>query len=186
MAALVVTAGCAKQPATTESGHGATAVPAAMTPVQRGEHLVKTMGCNDCHTPWKLGANGPEPDMTKFLSGHPAEFQMPPPPDLSGQPWQWVGAATMTAFAGPWGVSYAPNLTPDVTGTASWTEAQFIEVIRSGKVLGGARPIMPPMPWPNIAQLTDDDLKAMYAYLRTIPPIANLVPSYQPPAGAGS
>ena len=42
--------------------------------VQRGEYLVKIMGCNDCHTPWKMGPHGPEPDMTRFLSGHPEEI----------------------------------------------------------------------------------------------------------------
>ncbi len=48
--------------------------PAKAAPVQRGAYLVRAMGCNDCHTPWKLGPKGPEPDMSRALSGHPADF----------------------------------------------------------------------------------------------------------------
>src|SRR5688572_9916211 len=48
--------------------------------VRLGEHLVSTSGCHDCHTPWKLGPNGPAPDMTRSLSGHPESFDLPPAP----------------------------------------------------------------------------------------------------------
>src|SRR5688572_31652366 len=88
--------------------------------VKRGDYLVNTMGCGDCHTPFKMGANGPEPDMDRFLSGHPASEKLPPPPAASG-PWNVSVAATGTAWAGPWGISYTQNLTPDpetgVSGT---------------------------------------------------------------------
>lgn len=152
---------------------------------KRGEYIVKGMGCADCHTPMKMGANGPEPDLTKWLSGHPAEMKLPPAPPASG-PWIASVAATMTAWAGPWGVSYTANLTPDPeTGTGQWTEQQFVDTIRSGRHLGRGREILPPMPWPAIRTMTDADLKAIFAYLRTIPPVKNRVPDPLPPAGAG-
>lgn len=151
--------------------------------VARGQYLVTIGGCNDCHTPWAMGDNGPEPDMTRMLSGHPASLEMPPAPAAAG-PWVWNGAGTNTAFAGPWGVSFAANLTPDEnTGTGIWTEETFINTIRSGRHWGQSRPILPPMPWFNYAKMTDEDLKAVYAYLRSIPPVHNRVPEPLPPAG---
>jgi hypothetical protein len=150
-------------------------------PVSRGKYLVTTLACNDCHTPFKMGPNGPEPDMTKMLSGHPESMPLPPPPEPTG-PWIWGGAATNTAYYGPWGITYSPNITPDQnTGLGIWTEDIFIKAIRTGKHFGTSRPIMPPMPWQSYSQLNDEDLKAMYAYLRTIPPIKNTVPDYAPP-----
>ena len=153
--------------------------------IERGKYLVTIAGCNDCHTPWKMGSNGvPEPDMTRMLSGHPEGMKMPPPPAPSG-PWLASFAATQTAYAGPWGVSYAINLTPDQnTGIGIWTEEMFLKTLRTGKHFGTSRPIMPPMPWYWMAKATDEDLKAIYAYLRSIPPIVNHVPDYQEPAPA--
>jgi hypothetical protein len=58
-----------------------------------------------------------------------------------------------------------------------WTEERFLKTIRTGKHWGEGRPIQPPMPWPTLGHLTDEDLKAVYAYLRTIPPIKNEVPA---------
>lgn len=158
---------------------------ATVEPVERGKYLVTVGGCGDCHTPLKMGPNGmPEPDMSMMLAGHPEGLKMPPAPKVD-MPWMMVGAATATAYAGPWGVSYAINLTPDsVTGLGTWTEDIFINALRSGKHWGASRPIMPPMPWQNLARATDEDLKAMYAYLRSIPPIKNKAPDYEPPAGA--
>jgi mono/diheme cytochrome c family protein len=144
--------------------------------IERGAYLAKIGGCNDCHTPLKLGATGPEPDMERMLSGHPENLQMPPPPKLT-EPWGTVAASTNTAFAGPWGVSYATNLTPDKdTGMGAWTEQIFVTTMRTGKHWGVARPILPPMPWPNIARLNDDDLGSLYRYLTSIPAIKNRVP----------
>ncbi len=157
----------------------------AQSPVERGAYLVTIAGCNDCHTPLKMGEHGPEPDMGRMLSGHPSDF----PPiaqtaDLSGL-WFWAGTGTMTAFSGPWGVSFAANLTPDEeTGLGVLTEASFIAALRSGKHMGAGRPILPPMPWQNCAKMTDDDLKAVYAYLKSIPPIHNQVPDPIPPPAA--
>lgn len=148
--------------------------------VERGRYLVTVAGCNDCHTPFKMGPNGPEPDMTRMLAGHPQDLQMPSAPAAQG-PWLWSGAATNTAFAGPWGVSYASNLTPDPnTGIGIWTEDLFIKALRTGRHWGQARPILPPMPWQNYSRMTDDDLKAVYAYLRSIPPVQNTVPESVP------
>ena len=150
--------------------------------VERGKYLVTIMGCNDCHTPFKMGPNGPEPDMTRMLSGHPETMKLPPPPAPSG-PWVASFAGTFTAFAGPWGVSYAANLTPDQsTGLGIWTEEMFLKAVKAGKHMGTSRPIQPPMPWMWLGKATDDDLKAVFAYLKSVPPIVNHVPDYQEPA----
>jgi mono/diheme cytochrome c family protein len=151
--------------------------------VERGRYLVTIGGCSDCHTPFKMGPKGPEPDMTRFMSGHPQDFKLPPPPrEIGHGPWMLAGAATNTAFAGPWGVSYAMNLTADPSSAFSaFTEEIFINAMRTGKHFGESRPIAPPMPWQALAQASDADLKAMYAYLKTIPPVKNRVPEYQPP-----
>ena len=148
---------------------------------ERGKYLVTLMVCNDCHTPFKMGPKGPEPDMTRMLSGHPEQMKMPPPPKPVG-PWIVSIAATNTAFAGPWGVSYCPNLTPDKnTGLGIWTEDMFLKAMKTGKHMGTSREIQPPMPWPWIGKATDEDLKAIFAYLQSIPPIANHVPDWEPP-----
>lgn len=149
---------------------------AEVSPVERGKYLVTIAGCNDCHTPWKMGENGPEPDMTRMLSGHPASLDLPPAPVAEGG-WMAIGSATMTAWAGPWGVSYAANLTPDEeTGIGAWDQQVFVKSMRSGQHLGAGRPILPPMPWPNLAKASDEDLAAIFAYLKSIPAINNQVP----------
>ncbi|HUF46398.1 MAG TPA: hypothetical protein VMM93_01220 [Vicinamibacterales bacterium] len=151
-----------------------TPTPAEM--VARGEYLVNTSGCHDCHTPFKMGPNGPEPDMTRALSGHPADMPLSKPPALP-EPWVFMGAGTNTAWAGPWGISFTANLTSDQnSGLGVWTEDLFLRAIREGKHMGTSRPILPPMPWPMYRNMTDDDLKSIFAYLKTVPPIANNVP----------
>jgi Cytochrome c len=151
--------------------------------VARGKYLVSTSGCMDCHTPMKLGPNGVEFDMSRMLSGHPEALQMPPAPVLPEGPWLVVSSATNTAFSGPWGVSFTANLTPDAqTGLGKWTLRNFVDTIRSGRHMGRGRQILPPMPVPMYKHMTDDDLEAVYTYLRTIPPISNRVPEPLPPA----
>ena len=158
------------------------AEPAAPNPAERGKWLVTIGGCHDCHTPWIMGPDGPMNDMTRMLSGHPQALVMPPVPALPPGPWGVVASLTNTAWAGPWGVSFTANLSPDKeTGTGNWTDADFMATIRSGRHLGRGRQILPPMPWFNYATLSDDDLKAIFAYLRTIPPISNKVPEPWPP-----
>jgi hypothetical protein len=154
----------------------------AQDPVAVGEYLVNTSGCHDCHTPWHMGPNGPEPDMSRSLSGHPADIAIEAPGQL---PAPWVGGMTdtNTAWTGPWGVSFAANLTPDPE-TGIWremSEEQFIQALRTGRHLGQGRPILPPMPWLPYGQKTDDDLKAIYAYLQSVTPISNKVPDPLPP-----
>ncbi len=152
--------------------------------VARGEYLVTVAGCNDCHTPWKMGENGPEPDMTRMLSGHPADLEMPPAPPSDSSPWMVSMAATSTAFAGPWGVSFTANLTPcEETGLGPWTEEIFINTMRTGRHWGQSRPLLPPMPWFNYARMSDEDLGSVFAYLRSIPPHRNPVPPPIPPGG---
>jgi mono/diheme cytochrome c family protein len=151
--------------------------------IARGKYLVSYGDCNACHTPLKLGPNGPEPDWSQMLAGHPAETKLPPPPQLNNSPW-FAATAGMTAWAGPWGVSYAANLTPDVnTGMGIWTEDMFVQAMRTGKHMGHGRTILPPMPWHSIGTLSDDDLKAIFAYLRSVPAIANSVPAPLGPDG---
>ena len=125
----------------------------------------------------KPGKNGPEPDMSRMLSGHPAALQMPPAPKLPEGPWLVVSSVTNTAWAGPWGVSFTANLTPDAdTGMGQWTLRNFVDTIRTGRHMGRGRPVLPPMPIPAYKNFTDQDLEAIYSYLRSIPPISNKVP----------
>ncbi|MBI5718399.1 MAG: c-type cytochrome [Burkholderiales bacterium] len=155
---------------------------AATAKVARGKYLVSTAGCHDCHTPWHLGPKGPEPDMSRALSGHPEQLQMPPAPTLPEGPWATVTGITNTAFAGAWGVSFTANLTPDAdTGIGSWTVRDFTQTIRSGKHMGRGREVLPPMPIQVYNNFTDADLESIYAYLRTIPPVKNRVPEPRPP-----
>jgi mono/diheme cytochrome c family protein len=157
----------------------------AQSPVERGKYIVTAGACHDCHTPLKMGPNGPEPDMSRMLSGHPESIKITKGPKLDG-PWMAAASSTMTAWSGPWGISYTANLTPDQnTGLGNWTEDMFIKAIREGKHMGTSRPILPPMPWPVFRNYSDDDLKAIFAYLKSIPPITNHVPDpiiAEPPA----
>lgn len=179
-AALALTGAALTTLIATASAPAPQARPAAAahrTPVELGGYLVSSMGCHDCHTPWKLGPTGPEPDMSRALTGHPEDLKMPPAPALPPGPWIASFAATNTAWAGPWGVSFTANLTPDKeTGLGDWTEEQFIAAIRTGKHQGKGRAILPPMPYPAYANLVDEELKAIWAYLRSLAPVKNRVP----------
>jgi mono/diheme cytochrome c family protein len=151
--------------------------PAAPGKVARGKYLVDIMGCHDCHTPWKMGPKGPEMDMTRALSGHPEDMAMPPAPALPPGPWIGAVGATMTAWAGPWGVSFTRNLTPDKeTGLGDWTLEQFIATMKTGRDRGKGRALLPPMPYFNLAHLTDEDIASVFAYLQSLPPTKNRVP----------
>lgn len=152
--------------------------PTGQSMVARGEYLVSVMACDDCHSPKVFEGGIPAPDMTRRLSGHPAEATVAPFPKAALSPGQWafVGNQHMTAWAGPWGVSFAANLTPHKDGLGLWTEQQFVQTMRKGTHLGVGRPVLPPMPWPAYSHLDDEDLRAIYAYLKTLPPVANVVP----------
>jgi mono/diheme cytochrome c family protein len=152
--------------------------------VARGRYLVTVAGCNDCHTPWHLGPNGPEPDMSRMLSGHPESAGLALPPELDG-PWAMAAVETNTAWSGEWGVSFTANLTPDPdTGLGRWTQRNFTETIRTGRHMGRGRVILPPMPIPMYKNFTDADLEAIFAYLQSIPPVRNRVPEPLPPGAA--
>lgn len=150
--------------------------------IKRGEYLVTVIGCDDCHTPKKLGPQGPEPDMDRRLSGHPANMPLAKINQEELKSWVLFNQ-NLTAFVGPWGVSYAANLTSDDSGIGSWTEQQFIKALREGKSKGleNSRPILPPMPWPNFGKASDEDLKSIYAYLKSTKPIDNVVPAPMTP-----
>lgn len=153
---------------------------------ERGKYLVTTSGCNDCHTPWKMGPNGPAPDMSRELSGHPQYLLMPEAPAAQGH-WIVSASSTNTAWAGPWGVSFTANLTPHKeTGIGKWTLQNFVDTIRTGRHLGRGRVILPPMPIPMYKHMTDEDLEAVFTYLQSLPPIDNRVPVPRPPQAAGA
>ncbi len=143
-----------------------------------GEHLVMMGGCGDCHTPKKMGPMGPEDDSSLLLSGHPSKM---PAPEVDRNAMETKGlivTQTLTSWIGPWGISYAANLTSDTTGIGMWSEDQFIYAIRNGKYKGlpNSRPLLPPMPWQSIRNHTDDELKAIFAYLKSTKPVVNVVP----------
>jgi hypothetical protein len=154
--------------------------------IKRGEYLVQITGCNDCHSPKTLGKNGPEIIPELLLSGYSKNTALPhadkKDPDLGIISF----AADLTAAKGPWGTSFAANLTPDTsTGLGGWSEAQFKIALTRGKYKGveTGRPLLPPMPWFNYVNMKDDDVKAIFAYLKSIKPVTNAVPL---PLGAGS
>src|SRR5215470_4041698 len=146
--------------------------------VKWGERLVTICGCNDCHTPKKMGPNGPENDNSLMLSGHPA--QQPPAAFDSKEAAKkgLVITQSFTSWTGPWGTTYAVNLTSDSTGIGMWNEAQFIKALKEKKWMGldGTRPLMPPMSMMPATEMNDDELKAIFAYLKTTPPVKNVIP----------
>lgn len=166
---------------TIQAAHDGIPDDAELETIERGAYLVTIMSCNDCHTPFHMTENGPAPDMSRMMSGHPQEMELPPAPAADG-PWLTAVAATNTAWAGPWGVSFTANVTPDVeTGIGAWSEEDFISALRTGRHKGRGREILPPMPWPFIGQATDEDLSAIFAFLQQIPAISNRVPDPIPP-----
>ncbi|HEV8479875.1 MAG TPA: c-type cytochrome [Candidatus Eisenbacteria bacterium] len=132
-----------------------TTQPAAEDSIARGRYLVAVAGCNDCHTP---GYFYNAPDTTRLLSG------------------------SEVGWMGPWGVSYARNITPDdSTGIGTWTADQIVTAIRTGQRPDGSHILLPPMPWPDFSHLTDKDAYAIAAYLKSIPPVRHVAPAIVPP-----
>ena len=183
-----VIAACSEAPPAQPAAAPAAAAAPTPSPVERGRVLVQVGGCNDCHTTKKLGPDGPEPDMSKELSGHPADIKISGLyKAAAGSPWTIGTTDTLTAWSGAWGTTFAANLTPDpTTGLKSGavSEALFVQAMRTGKHIGNGRPILPPMPWAMYSKLSEDDLKAIWAYLQSIKPVENAVPDPIPPAGA--
>jgi hypothetical protein len=162
-----------------------------LSPVERGRHLAGTFGCQGCHTPTVPGPSAlPVPDSTRLMSGHPEGVPYPTRPlaEVRDRYDLRPAGPVLTVWPGPWGVSFAANLTPDKeTGIGGWTEEMFIRTIRTGKHEGRptGREILPPMPWRNFSHptigLPDSALKDIWAYLRALPPVRNQVPQPLPP-----
>lgn len=154
-------------------------IPTQAEMVKRGEYLVSTMGCDDCHSPKRMGPNGPELIPELRLSGYPSDRPIQKQIGNSGQLGWMLFSHDLTSAVGPWGISFSGNITSDETGIGNWTEQNFITALRKGKIKGmeNGRQMLPPMPWFNFRHLTDEDLKAMFAYLKTTPPVRNVVPA---------
>jgi len=154
------------------------------TQVKWGEHLVTIAGCNDCHTPKKMTPMGPVDDSTLMLSGHPEKLPAPEVDRKAMESKGLVVTSDFTAWIGPWGITYSANLTPDDSGTGKWTEDQFVYALRNSisKGLSGGRPLMPPMNMMPVKHMTDDELKAIFAYLKTVKPVKNNSVQPTPPA----
>ncbi len=161
----------------------APAVPTEAELIERGKYLVITSACHDCHSPKVMTENGPEPDPARLMSGHPKDEKLPPAGENAGQNGWVLFSPNLTAFIGPWGTTYAANLTPDDTGIGAWTFENFKTAIRKGKYKGqeGGRDLLPPMPWQMYRNMNDEDLKAIFTYLKSLPKVDNLVPSPKPP-----
>ncbi len=152
--------------------------------IKRGEYLAKAIGCDHCHSPKKMTEAGPVPDMERWMMGYPANDPLPEIKMEALGPGKWgLFNGDLTAFVGPWGVTFGANLTPDDTGIGTWTFDQFKKAMTEGKHKGmdNTRPLLPPMPWQTYAGLTEEDLQSIYDYLMSLKPIENVVPAYIPP-----
>lgn len=151
--------------------------------IKKGEYLVTTIGCNDCHSPKRMGVRGPELIPELLLSGYPGDRPVQKASiDALKNGWG-IFNSDLTSFAGPWGQSFAGNLTPDPTGIGNWTEEQFKKALTQGKFKGidGGRMLLPPMPWQNWMNMKDEEVQAIFAYLKSIRPVRNVVPAPIPP-----
>lgn len=180
VSAVLLFVSCETQPEKTEM--------TAQQMIERGKFLVTVGGCDDCHTPKNFGPKGPEMDMSRRLSGHPAGMEIPPVDTSLIHQWVYF-SHDLTTAVGPWGITFSANLTPDnATGIGTWQPEMFITAMKTGKHLGVAegRPILPPMPWQNMAQLPEEDLRSMFAYLKSLPAVKNKVPDPMPPGSIAS
>ena len=160
-----------------KTGHASTAVD-SVAQVKRGEYLVSIVGCDDCHSPKKMGAHGPEVIPELRLSGYPANRPVHKvDSNVIKQGWALMGS-DLTSAVGPWGMSFAANITSDATGIGNWQEENFLRAMKQGKFKGleGSRDLLPPMPWFIYKNMTDEDVKAIFAYLKTVKPVDNIVP----------
>jgi mono/diheme cytochrome c family protein len=154
-------------------------IPTQAEMVKRGEYLVATIGCDDCHSPKKFGPNGPELVPELRLSGYPADRPIQKQTGTSGKMGWMLMGHDLTSAVGPWGMSFSANITSDETGIGNWSEHHFITAMRTGKMKGleNGRPMLPPMPWFNFKNLTDEDLKSIFAFLKSTKPVHNIVPA---------
>lgn len=161
----------------------ATVTDSSATRIERGEYLVNIIGCDDCHSPKRMGMKGPELIPELRFSGFNKAGKLPPLDVQSVKNGWSMFAPDLTASVGPWGISYAANISSDQTGIGNWKEENFIRAMREGvsKGLVGSRPLLPPMPWRNYKNMPDEDLKAIFAYLKSTKPVDNAVPMPVPP-----
>jgi hypothetical protein len=154
--------------------------------IDRGKYIVGTAACDDCHTPKVMTPEGPKFDMSRRLSGHKSDLKMAPIADKSILKDYALTNSELTGWVGPWGTSFAANLTPAESGIANWEFDNFKRAIREGKFKGqeNGRKLLPPMPWEVYRNLTDQDLECVFAFLKSLPPIENVVPAPIPPDAA--
>ena len=149
--------------------------------IERGKRLVELGGCSMCHTPKIKTAMGYRPDKDRFLSGYPEDKDLPNLPYaevVAGESDRSFYTTDATIWVGRWGVSFAPNLTPDPeTGIGAWTEDDFINVFRGNQHFPEGQEIVTPMPINVYSQLSFFELRSIYIYLQTIEPISNEVPT---------
>ena len=194
LAALIITgalAGCQKEKEPgkeSDSDYYEIATPVKNQPTQeelieRGKYIVTVAGCNDCHSPKVMTERGPEPDPNRLMSGHNMNEPLPPKQKDAGQDGWIRFTIGLTSAVGPWGQSFAANLTPDETGIGAWTFENFKTAIRKGKYKGqeGGRDLLPPMPWQMYRHMTDEDLLSVFSYLKSLPKVNNVVPLPIPP-----
>ena len=151
--------------------------------IKRGEYLVSAVGCDDCHSPKKMGPNGLEIIPELRFSGFPHDGTVPPVNTAEVEKGWVLFTGDLTSAVGPWGQSFAANITSDETGIGNWSEEQFMKAIREGKSKGldGSRPLLPPMPWFVYRNFSDQDIKAIYTFLQSTRPVENLVPAPKTP-----
>lgn len=151
--------------------------------IERGKYLVRIGGCGDCHSSKAFGPEGRKENEEVLLGGYQPGDSFPVPNKKMVQ-HSVVFNQQNTAFAGPWGISYAANITSDDSGIGAWTYEQFELAMREGKYMGleGSRTLLPPMPWPNYRNMADTDMKAIFAYLKHTKPVNNIVPAPKTPA----
>lgn len=147
--------------------------------VERGAFLTTIGGCKTCHSP--LDEEG-QPIPGREFSGHPAGAPLPEwDPSLLERNILVTFAPTGTAFAGPFGVTVAGNLTPDEeTGTGRLTYEMLLESWRTGQSWKHDRPILPPMPSDDLDAFSDEDILAIHTFLRSLDPVHNPAPPSQP------
>lgn len=149
--------------------------------VKRGNYLVNIMDCHACHSPKIMTPNGPVPDPARLFAGFdsskPLEELNPEEIEVSKK---WVlFNGDQTAVVGPWGTSFAGNISSSETGIGTWSFEQFKKALTQGKYKGldNTRTLLPPMPWPMYKHLNDQDVRAIYDYLKTTKPVENVVPA---------
>ncbi len=145
---------------------------------KHGEYLVAIMGCDDCHSPKVMGPRGPEVDSSRRLSGYRSGTKPAEVDTASLNSWVMFGME-FTNAVGPWGMSFTANLTSDPTGIGNWTLDNFTTAIRKGKYKGieNGRDLLPPMPWQQYRNLSDEDLRDIFAFLKSTKPVENRVPA---------